>query len=86
VIRLSPGKVSSQSASFSRASVTPRASRNSVRLMLRSSSAVKDFRVENLKHVGWQLFMPATYVNWCGHGQEIADGRVTFVPVLGEAR
>jgi hypothetical protein len=54
--------------------------------MLRSSSAVKDFRVENLKQVGWQLFMPATYVNWCGQGQEIADARVTFVPVLGEAR
>jgi hypothetical protein len=30
------------------------------------------------------------YLNWCGHGQEViplplADGRVTFVPVLGEA-
>ena len=47
--------------------------------------------MEHLRHVGWQLFMPATYVNWCGHGQEIVplplpDGRVTFVPVLGEAR
>jgi hypothetical protein len=34
-------------------------------------------------------FMPATCVNWCGHGQEIIpfplpDGRITFVPVLGE--
>jgi hypothetical protein len=32
-----------------------------------------------------------TYVNWCGHAQEVIpfpleDGRVTFVPVLGEAR
>jgi hypothetical protein len=32
----------------------------------------------------------ATYVNWCGHGQELipvprADGLVAFVPVLGEA-
>src|SRR6266404_356113 len=32
-----------------------------------------------------------TYVNWCGHGQEIIplplpDGRVTFVPVLGSRR
>jgi hypothetical protein len=48
------------------------------------------FRVENLKH-GWALFQPTSYVNWCGHAQEIislplADGRVTFVPVLGEAR
>jgi hypothetical protein len=46
--------------------------------------------VENLKHVGWQLFGVETYVNWCGHRQEIIplplpDGRVTFVPVLGEA-
>ena len=47
--------------------------------------------VAHLRHIGWQLFRPATYVNWCGHGQEVipfplADGRVTFVPVLGEAR
>jgi hypothetical protein len=51
----------------------------------------KGFRVEHLKHVGWQLYRPETYVSWCGHGQEVipvplADGRVTFVPVLGEAR
>ena len=43
------------------------------------------------KHVGWQLYRAETYVNWCGHGQEdisvpMADGRVTFVLVLGEAR
>jgi len=55
------------------------------------ASRFRGFRVEHLRHVGWQLFMPATYMNWCGHGQEIAplplpDGRVTFVPVLGEAR
>jgi len=47
-------------------------------------------RVENLRHVGWQLFRAKTCVNWCGHTQEIIplplpDGRVTFVPVLGEA-
>jgi hypothetical protein len=50
----------------------------------------KGFRVEHLRHVGWSLFFPATYVNWCGHGQEVipvplAEGWVTFVPVLGEA-
>jgi hypothetical protein len=44
-----------------------------------------------LRSWGWQLFTAATYVNWCGHGQEVIpmplpDGRVTFVPVLGEAR
>jgi hypothetical protein len=51
----------------------------------------RGFRVENLKHLGWALFEPTSFVNWCGHAQEIiplplADGRVTFVPVLGEAR
>jgi len=58
---------------------------------LEVASRFRGFRVENLKHVGWQLFRAETYVNWCGHGQEVipvplADGRVTFVPVLGEAR
>lgn len=33
----------------------------------------------------------SSYVNWCGHEQEIIpvpmrDGRVGFIPVLGEAR
>jgi len=47
--------------------------------------------ISNPKHVGWQTYRVETYVNWCGHGQEIIpfplpDGRVTFVPVLGEAR
>jgi hypothetical protein len=51
----------------------------------------RGFHVATLRHVGWQLFRAETYVNWCGHGQEIIpmplpDGRVTFVPVLGEAR
>jgi hypothetical protein len=46
--------------------------------------------VEHLKHVGWQLFRAETYVNRCGPKQEVItvamlDGRVTFVPVLGEA-
>jgi len=59
-------------------------------LRSRGRFAVRGFRVENLRHVGWQLFMPGTYVTWCGHGQEVIpvplpDGRVTFVPVLGEA-
>jgi len=59
---------------------------------LEVASRFRGFRVESLRHVGWQFFMPATYVNWCGHGQEIIipfplpDNRVTFVPVLGEVR
>ncbi len=40
--------------------------------------------------VGLRLFMPASYVNWCGHGQEVipvprTDGLVALIPVLGEA-
>jgi hypothetical protein len=31
----------------------------------------RGFRVAHLRHVGWQLFMPATYVNWRGNGQEV---------------
>ena len=51
----------------------------------------KGFRVEHLKHVGWQLFRAETYANRSGHGQAVIpfplpDGRVTFVLVLGEAR
>ncbi len=42
------------------------------------------------KHVGWSPYRVASYVNWCGHGQEVipvprADGLVAFVPALGEA-
>jgi len=28
------------------------------------------FRLEHLRLVGWRLFTPVEYVNWCGHGQE----------------
>jgi hypothetical protein len=57
----------------------------------RGSLPVQRLRVENLKHVGWQLFRVETYVNGCGHGQEVsplllAYGRMAFVPVVGEAR
>ena len=50
----------------------------------------RGFRVEQLKHVGWQAYRVESYVNWCGHGQEVipfprADGLVDLVPVLGEA-
>ncbi len=50
----------------------------------------RGFRVEHLKHVGWQAYRVESYVNWCGHGQEVipfprADGLVDLVPVLGEA-
>jgi hypothetical protein len=51
----------------------------------------KGFRVEHLKHVGWEAYRVESYVNWCGHAQEVIpwpreDGLVAFVPVLGEAR
>ena len=49
------------------------------------------FRVESLRHVGRQLFRAETYVNWCGHGQEVIplpppDGLVALVPVRGKVR
>lgn len=25
------------------------------------------FRLEHLRMIGWRLFTPAEYVNWCGH-------------------
>ena len=31
----------------------------------------RSFRVEHLQHVGWQAYRVETYVNWCGHGQEV---------------
>lgn len=50
----------------------------------------RGFRVEHLRYVGRSPFAVSTYVNWCGHGQKVIpvplpDGRVTFVPVLGDA-
>jgi hypothetical protein len=41
-----------------------------------------------VRHGGWELYRVVTYVNWCGHAQEVipvprADGLVAFVPVLG---
>ena len=29
------------------------------------------FRVEHLRHVGWAAYRVESYVNWCGHGQEV---------------
>jgi hypothetical protein len=28
------------------------------------------FRLEHLRMIGWHLYVPAAYVNWCGHAQE----------------
>jgi hypothetical protein len=44
-----------------------------------------------LRHVGWRAYQVETYVNWCGHGQEVipwpqADGSCQFIPVLGSVR
>ena len=55
------------------------------------ASRFRGFQVEHLSHVGWGLFRASSYVNCCGHEQEIIpvpmrDGRVGFIPVLGEAR
>jgi len=55
------------------------------------ASRFRGFRVEHLSHVGWSLFRASSYINWCGHAQEVIPvpmrhGRVSFVPVLGETR
>jgi hypothetical protein len=34
------------------------------------------FRLEHLRLIGWRLYAPAEYVNWCGHIQE-------FIPLPG---
>jgi hypothetical protein len=52
--------------------------------------SVLRMRVEDVRRVGWQLYTPAQYVEWCGHGQEVIpmpdpDGWCLLVPVLGEA-
>src|SRR6058998_244036 len=43
-----------------------------VRRCLRCGRAapVYRFRVEHLRLIGWRLFAPVEYVNWCGHAQE----------------
>ncbi len=48
------------------------------------------FRLEHLRMIGWRLFAPAEYVNWCGHALEVIplpaeDGWCRLVPVIGEA-
>jgi hypothetical protein len=53
--------------------------------------AFRGFRVEHVRHVGWQLYRVESYVNWCGHAQQVipwprADGSVRLIPVLGDAR
>jgi hypothetical protein len=55
-----------------------------------SDIPVLRLRVEDVRRVGWRLYTPAQYVEWCGHGQEIipipqTDGWCRLVPVLGEA-
>jgi hypothetical protein len=52
--------------------------------------SVLRMRVEDVRRVGWQVYTPAQYVEWCGHAQEIvpipqSDGWCRFVPLLGEA-
>jgi hypothetical protein len=41
------------------------------------------FRVEHLRHVGWQAYPVESYVNWCGHAHEVIlprrkDGSVVY--------
>ncbi len=45
-------------------------------------------RHEHLQLVGWRLFAVASYMNWCGHGQEFIPvpddgGWCWMIPVVG---
>lgn len=49
-----------------------------------------EFSVEQLRLVGWRPDAMASYVNWCGHGQEVipipeTERECRMIPVLGEA-
>jgi len=46
-------------------------------------------RLEHLRPLGWRLFAPVEYVNWCGHAQGFVPlpegaGWCRLVPVIGE--
>ena len=46
------------------------------------------FRISDLRRMGWRLFAPADFVNWCGHQQPFVPlpergGRTRLVPVVG---
>ncbi len=48
------------------------------------------FRAEHLRLLGWAPFRVQSFVNWCGHEQEVipwpeADGWSYCIPVVGEA-
>jgi hypothetical protein len=66
--------------------------RRPVRACLRCGrdAPIYRFRIADLPRVGWRLFAPVEYVNWCGHAQEFValperGGWCRLVPVLGEA-
>ncbi len=59
----------------------------------RFSPPSRRFRLEHLRLIGWRLFAPAEYVNWCGHGQKVIplpeeEGwcRHVLVPRRGEVK
>ena len=52
---------------------------------------VNRWPVSTLRTQGWQPYGLATWVEWCGHQQEVVlvpegDGWYSEIPVLGEAR
>ena len=78
-----------------RASASPGRSRFAQRgqirvALLALAKLAPQARQATLRHVGWAAYRVESYVNWCGHGQEVIpfprpDGLVELVPVLGEA-
>ena len=48
-------------------------------------------RPDTLRLIGWPLYRVASFINWCGHRQEVIpipdeDEWVCCVPVIGEAK
>jgi hypothetical protein len=47
-------------------------------------------RLEDARRNRWAPFVPAAFVNWCGHAQEFVpipqvDGTCQLVPTVGDA-
>jgi len=53
--------------------------------------ALRRYRYETLRQIGWPLYRVVRFTSWCGHGQELipvpADREwARLVPVIGTAR
>ena len=52
---------------------------------------LRRYRLDTLRLLGWQLFRVASFINWCGHRQEVIPVPddvewARLVPVIGTAK